>query len=209
MWFDPICPWAWLTSRWLLEAEGVRDVEVRFAVMSLAVLNENRTDMSDRERATYEEAWGPVRVATATGLSCGPDAVRAFYTEIGALIHHEDHPINRDLYAKALHRAGLPHTLANAALTGFYDDAIRASHHAGVDPLGPVAACPIVHVPGASGDPVAFVGPVVTPYPRGEEAGRLWDAVVNAAAIEGFIRLQRHLDRGPIMEPREPDAGGH
>jgi hypothetical protein len=209
MWFDPICPWAWLTSRWLLEAEGVRDVQVQFKIMSLAVLNEGRTDMSDRERAMYEEAWGPVRVATATALSCGPDAVRAFYTEIGSLIHHEDHPINRDLYAKALHRAGLPHTLANAALTDTYDETIRASHHAGVDPLGPVAACPIVHVPGARGEAVPFVGPVVTPYPLGEAAGRLWDAVANAATIEGFIRLQRHLERGPIMDPRVPDAPGH
>jgi hypothetical protein len=126
--------------------------------------------------------------------------VRAFYTAIGGLIHAEKKPINRDLYAHALSRAGLPHTLANAALTDAYDDVIRSTHHAGIDPLGPWGACPIVHVPGPDGEPVAFMGPVVTPYPRGEAAGRLWDAVIGAAATDGFIQLRRHLDRTPIID---------
>jgi len=180
MWFDPICPWAWRTSRWLLEVERVRGIAVRFHVMSLAVLNDSR------------DGWGPVRVACLAGLRHGDDGLRALYTALGGLLHDERAPAGRDTYARALSRAGLPHTLANAAETEFYDDAVRASHHNGAAPLGPAAGSPIVHVKGT-----AFFGPVVTPAPRGEAAGRLWDAVTLAAETDGFFELKRHRDRKP------------
>jgi hypothetical protein len=193
MWFDPICPWAWLASRWLLDVERVREVEVRFHVMSLSVLNEGRAD-----EAALREGWGPVRVAVLAELAYG-QRVRDLYTELGILLHEQRMPIGRDLYAFALTRAKLPHTLANAAGTGFYDDAVRASHHAGTDPLRGDAGSPVVHVPGADGELVAFFGPVVTPAPRGEAAGRLWDAVALAAGTPGFFELKRFRDRGPAV----------
>jgi hypothetical protein len=185
MWFDPMCPWAWLTSRWLLEVEQVRDVKVRFHVMSLAVLNESA------------DGWGPVRVACLVGMRHGAEGLRTLFDSVGRFIHGERAPIGRDTYARALSRSGLPHTLANAATTTFYDDAVRSSHRRGAEPLGRDAGSPIVHLPGRDGEPTAFFGPVVTPAPRREAAGKLWDAGALAAATDGFFELKRHRDRSP------------
>jgi hypothetical protein len=191
MWFDPTCPWAWLASRWLLDVERVREVRVRFHVMSLAILNEGGAGRS------ADESWGPVRVAMLAELAYG-QRLRDLYTELGILLHEQRMPVSRDLYALALTRAKLPHTLANAAGSRFYDDAVRASHHAGTAPLHGDAGSPAVHVPGADGAVVAFFGPVVTPAPRGEAAGRLWDAVALAAGTPGFFELKRFRDRPPM-----------
>jgi hypothetical protein len=188
LWFDPVCPWCWITSRWLIEAEAVRDIRARFRVMSLAVLNGIGLDDLD--------VWGPVRVAIAIELSQGPDAVRRFYTEFGTLHHNGKMPTGRDLYARALDRAGLPHTLANAAGSTFYDDAVAESHRLAVEPVGGDLGTPIIHLPGPDGT-VALFGPVMTPRPRGEDAGRLWDAVATAAATEGFYELKRTRHRPP------------
>jgi Mycothiol-dependent nitroreductase Rv2466c len=197
MWFDPQCPWAWLTSRWLLEVEQVRDVRMRLHIMSLSVLNEDRPGMTEKELVAIDAGFGPVRVAMATLLSMGQDATRRLYATLGPLIQVDRHPINRDLYALALGRAGLPHSLANAAIDPYYDAEIRRDHHVGLDPLGDTAACPVIHVPGLRGEPVAFVGPLVTPFPRGEAAGRLWDAVAAAAATDEFFALRRLINRNP------------
>jgi hypothetical protein len=205
LWFDPICPWAWVVSRWLTEAARVRDVEIRPHVMSLAVLNEvpptlvdGETDGKDASAAAGQDSqWAPVRVITATQLSLGDQAVLSLYTELGPLIHVDRMPICRDLFAYALGRAGLPHSLANAAGEPFYDPLVRASHRTGSEPLGEIAACPIIHVAGAEGTPTAFVGPLVAPYPRGEAAGRLWDAVALAGATDGFFSLRRPITRSP------------
>ncbi len=194
-WFDPLCPWAWLTSRWLLEVEKVRDVRVHFHLMSLAFLNEGDSTLS-----RTSNSWGPVRVAMATRLSLGADSLRDLYTALGTLIHKEHAPVNRDLYAHALSRSGLPHTLANAAETTFYDDAIQVSHHEGMDPIGGLAGCPVIHLQTASGERIALFGPVVTPYPRGEAAGRLWDGVVLAADTDGFFELKRFRTREPVFD---------
>jgi len=200
MWFDPLCPWAWLTSRWLLEVEQVRDVQVRFHVMSLALLAEARAGRSEPSERQTRDGWGPVRVAIATDLSHGGKAVRDLYTALGTLIHKERAPINRDLFALALTRSGLPHTLANAAETTFYDEAVRVSHHAGMDPVGGEVGTPVIHLRGAAGELVAFFGPVVTPHPRNEAAGRLWDAVALAAGTDGFFELKRIRTRAPIFD---------
>jgi hypothetical protein len=201
LWFDPICPWAWLVSRWLIEVEHVRDVQMRPHVMSLAVLDEDRPGLAaaEAEGVVPPDLWSLVRLVTATRLSLGNQAVRDLYAALGPLIHVEGMTVGRDMLALALGRAGLPHSLANAARDPFYDPAVRASHHAGVDELGEVAACPVLHVAGPTGEPVAFLGPLVTPYPRGEAAGRLWDAVASAAATDGFFSLRRLLTRQPVV----------
>ena len=197
MWFDPICPWTWLTSRWLIEVEQIRDVRVRFRVMCLELLDGADGAPIDPSREKY---WGPVRVAMATDLSLGPDALRALYAGFGHLIHQERTPISRDLYAFALARAGLPHSLANAAISPYYDDAIRASHAIGMKPVGGDIGCPIIHYTGIGGEMSAFFGPVVSPSPRGEAAGRLWDGIAIAAGTEGFFELKRIRTRSPIFD---------
>jgi hypothetical protein len=187
LWFDPLCPWAWRASRWLLEVEKVRDVRATLHVMSLAVLND--APPSDLD------VWGPVRLMVATDLAHGQDALRGLYTAVGELVHREHREVGRDVYALALHRAGLPHTLANAALTEVYDDAVRARHATGVDTLGDDAATPVIRLAGPDGEPVAFAGPVLAPTPRAEAAGELWDGLALVARTEGFREIRRPRTR--------------
>jgi len=200
LWADPSCPWTWLTAQWLLEVERVRDVQARFHVMSLSLLNEGRADPAE-----LAPLMGPVRVLVAADQSLGQAGTRPLYVALAGLIHqHGRSTYDRDLYAAALHRSGMPHTLANAADSPFYDEALRASHHAGVDPAGDELGCPIVQLRRADGELVAFFGPVVTPRPGGEAAGRLWDSVALAAETDGFFELKRARTRPPIFEPTPP-----
>ena len=193
-WFDPQCPWAWMASRWALEVEKVRDVTVRFHVMSLAVLNEGR-DLDPDYRAHIDEAWGGVRVALAVEEQHGQDALRAFYTAVGTLIHPGEQPNAQPTWEAALRECGLPVELAQAGLTDANDDALRASHHAGMDPVGADVGTPVIRVNGMS-----LFGPVMSPAPKGEEAGRLWDGFVNVSAYPGFFELKRTRTVGPIFD---------
>ena len=168
MWFDPTCPWAWLTSRWLLEVERVRPVEIRFHVMSLSVLNEGRDGCPRNTRRAWHRAWGPVRVCIAAEQKYGPAVLRDLYTALGT----RDAPRQagawaRSCIAAALADAGLDPALAAAAESTDYDEALRASHDAGMKPVGPGrrhAGDPRAR---ARRRPVAFFGPVVTPAPEG------------------------------------------
>jgi hypothetical protein len=200
MWFDPKCPWAWIASRWLLEVERVRDVRVRFHVMSLALLNEGREGLEEWYAEWLRDAWGPVRVAIAAERAYGNEVLRGLYTALGDRIHREKAPIGRDLYLAALAEAGLPAALADAADGTAHDEALLASQHAGLDPVGEDLGTPAIHVPGPDGELIAFFGPVVSPVPRGEAAGRLWDGVLLAAGTDGFFELKRARTRRPLTD---------
>ncbi len=199
LWVDPLCPWAWITSRWLLETEQVRPVDVRFHVMSLSVLNEGR-DLPDEYVEMMRKGWGPVRVLIAAEQQHGNEVVRPLYGAFGEQIHHKKAGLDRDMILAGLAEAGLPADLADAAYSTEYDEALRASHKAGMDPVGYEVGTPVVHVPGADGEQLAFFGPVVSPIPRGEAAGRLWDGVLLVAGTDGFFELKRTRTRGPIFD---------
>ncbi|GAA2887215.1 DSBA oxidoreductase [Actinoplanes cyaneus] len=200
MWFDPICPWAWMTSRWLLEVEKVRPLDVRFNVMSLSVLNEGR-DLPEQYQELMTRGWGPVRVCIAAAEAAGPEILRDLYTALGTRIHLQKYELDEKLFREALTEVGLDPELAAAALTDERDEALRASHDAGMKPVGTDVGTPVIHAPGPeAGSTVAFFGPVVTPAPKGEAAGKLWDGVVLVAGTPGFYELKRSRDIGPIFD---------
>lgn len=193
-WFDPICPWAWLTSRWMLEVEKVRPVRAHWHVMSLSVLNEGR-DLSEGYQEAMRKAWGPVRVCMAAARDHGDEVLLPLYTALGTRIHLQKAEWDTALYEAALAEAGLPLSLAAAAGDTGLDEALRASHHDGMDRVGDEVGTPVISVEG-----VSFFGPVVTPCPKGEAAGKLWDGVVLVAATPGFYELKRSREQGPIFD---------
>ena len=194
-WFDPLCPWAWITSRWMLEVAQVRQVEPRWHVMSLAVLNEGRDDLPEGYKERLSQAWGPVRVVVAAEQKFGSDAVLPLYTAIGTRFHNQKAERNRATIEAALAEAGLPADLADAMNDPSYDEALRASHKDGMDRVGYDVGTPVISVLGAS-----FFGPVVSPIPRGEDAGRLWDGVLLVSGTDGFFELKRSRTRDPIFD---------
>jgi 2-hydroxychromene-2-carboxylate isomerase len=193
-WFDPLCPWAWIASRWVLEVEKVRNVAARWHVMSLAVLNEGK-DVPEDYQKLMQEAWGPVRVCIAAEQKFGPDVLLPLYTALGTRFHHEQADRSRATIEAALAEAGLPTELADAMDSTEYDQALRASHHDGMDRVGYDVGTPVISVGG-----VSFFGPVVSPIPRGEDAGRLWDGVRLVAGTNGFFELKRSRTRDPIFD---------
>ena len=184
-WFDPACPFAWITSRWMLEVEKVRDVEVEWHVMSLAYLNQNR-DVSDDYREFLTTAWGPVRVLIAAEQAHGNEVLLPLYTGMGNRIHLEKRDRDRAMIEESLAEAGLPVSLADAMDDSSYDDAVAKSHHAGMDQVGDEVGTPTISIDGT-----AFFGPVITKAPRGEEAGGLWDAALQLASYPLFFELKR------------------
>jgi protein-disulfide isomerase-like protein with CxxC motif len=194
-WFDPICPWAWITSRWMLEVQKVRPVTTVWHVMSLAVLNEDKEGLSERYRESMRTAWGPVRVLIAAEQAYGPHVLLPLYTALGTRFHHEKAPRDTETITAALKEAELPAELAAAIDSTEYDAAVRASHAEGIERVGTDVGTPIISVEGMS-----VFGPVVSPVPRGEAAGRLWDGVYLLAGVDGFFELKRSRTRGPIFD---------
>jgi protein-disulfide isomerase-like protein with CxxC motif len=194
-WFDPMCPWAWMTSRWVLEVEKVRDIRAHWHVMSLSVLNEGK-DVDARYAAMIERGWGPVRVAIAAAQAHGDEVLLPLYTAFGNRIHLQQRKEwDRAFYTEVLAEVGLPVELADAAESTEHDEAVRASHHDGMDRVGYEVGTPVISVGG-----VSFFGPVVTPTPKGEAAGKLWDGVVLVAGTPGFYELKRSREQGPIFD---------
>jgi protein-disulfide isomerase-like protein with CxxC motif len=194
-WFDPLCPWAWITSRWILEVEKVRPVQARWHVMSLAVLNENKEGMDEGYKEMMRKAWGPVRVCIAAEQKFGPDVLLPLYTALGTRFHNEKQERDRATIEAALADAGLPADLADAADSTEYDEALRASHKDGMDRVGYEVGTPVISVNG-----ISFFGPVISPIPRGEDAARLWDGVLMVAGTDGFFEIKRSRTRDPIFD---------
>jgi 2-hydroxychromene-2-carboxylate isomerase len=196
-WFDPICPWAWITSRWMLEVEEVRPVKTRWHLMSLAYLNLVQHEGEDRNEEYLErmkQAWGPVRICAAAAAQRGDDILLPIYTALGTRFHNEQRR-DREALAEAVAEVGLPPSILEAARSSEFDEEIKKSHRRGMDQVGLDVGTPVISVEGT-----AFFGPVVTPTPRSDAAGRLWDGVLAVAGTDGFFELKRTRDRRPIFD---------
>ncbi|WP_166983774.1 mycothiol-dependent nitroreductase Rv2466c family protein [Paramicrobacterium fandaimingii] len=193
-WFDPSCPWAWMTSRWVDEVSRQRDIDVTWHVMSLAVLNEDN-DVSDDYRAFFPRALKYTRLVTAVAQLAGQEHVKPLYDALGTRIHPGERTDADAVIAEALDELGLDATLARYADSDEYDEQMRASHFDGITRVGQDVGTPVIAI-----DDVAFFGPVISPAPKGEQAVALWDGVVAAASYPGFFELKRSRTAEPQFD---------
>jgi protein-disulfide isomerase-like protein with CxxC motif len=202
-WFDPVCPWTWLTSRWMLEVRRTRAVDITWHVMSLAVLNEGRLEqLTPQNRELMGRAWAPVRVLMAAQETFGSGVLEPLYTALGTQYFLLDQPKTLTTIRAALRGAGLPEHLAEVGDTTAYDKTLRCTHQEGIDLVGQEVGSPIIAIPElrTGGKEIAFFGPVVNPTPTGDLAARLWDNLLAVVAVPAFYEIKRTRTLDPIFD---------
>ncbi|OJV58020.1 MAG: disulfide bond formation protein DsbA [Cellulomonas sp. 73-145] len=193
LWFDPACPWAWMTSRWVTEVSRHRDIDLRWHVMSLSVLNEGR-DLPEDYRRLMDDSWAAVRVAIAAARDHGDEVLAPLYTALGTRRHPQGRTDTDAIIAESLAEVGLPAPLAEVGGTTEVDDLLRASHQRAIDLVGDDVGTPVMAVDG-----VGYFGPVVTPAPTGQAALDLFDGLVLMTRVPGFYELKRTRTAGPQL----------
>ncbi len=199
-WFDPVCPWAWMTSRWIDEVARHRTITVRWHVMSLSVVNEGR-ELSGSYRRLMDESWGPVRVLVAAAQAHGDGVLKPLYDAMGTRRHPGGRTDTAAIVAESLAEVGLPAALADAAAGGEHDDALRTSTAEALALVGDDVGTPVVAIDG-----VGFFGPVVTPAPRGAQALAMFDGLALMTSVPGFYELKRTRTSGPVFDDGAVEA---
>jgi hypothetical protein len=205
--WDPICPWAWITSRWVVEVQGLRDYSVEWRFISLAVLNEHLVAdwYTPEYRRGHLAGLECLRVADQLRLDEGNEAVARFYTELGTGIHNEQRRDavragTGDFIADMLERAGFDRSLADHHLDESHDAHIRADTALALERTGKDVGTPILTFRPGRADENSFFGPVIAQIPRGDQALRLWDAVEVIATTSGMAELKRSLRSRPSFD---------
>ena len=188
-WFDPLCPWAWMTSRWMEEVERVRDVEVDWKIISLGILNEDNPD--NHHHGRQDSMW-LVRVVEAAAQQHGDEYRKKLYDAMGTRRHPRGMEDLEQIITESLAEVGLPAELASAKDSTDYDAALRASTDEARAVAGKDIGTPVIAVNGTG-----FFGPVFTPAPKGEEAGKIWDGTLALTSYPGFYELKRGREKGP------------
>ena len=193
-WFDPVCPWAFITSRWMLEVAKVRDIEVTWNIFSLPHLNKDR-EMPEKYKAIFANSWSCTRVIKSVEKDFGKEKTLPLYTAISTRIHVLKEAVSKDLLSDSLKEVGLDSKYLAEMENSDWDKQIIESHERGVKLVGDDVGTPIIAING-----IGFFGPVISPAPKGEEAGKLWDGVVLSASYPGFFEIKRSRTVGPIFD---------
>jgi hypothetical protein len=193
-WFDPMCPWAFITSRWILEVEKVRDIEISWNIFSLPYLNKDR-EMPEKYKAIFANSWSCARVIKSVEKDFGKEKTLPLYTAISTRIHVLKEAVSKDLLGDSLKEVGLDSKYLAEIENSDWDKQIIESHERGIKLVGDDVGTPIIAING-----IGFFGPVISPAPKGEEAGKLWDGVVLSASYPGFFEIKRSRTVGPIFD---------
>ena len=194
MWFDPICPFAWITSRWLIEVTPQRNLQVDYNIMSLAHLNKDN-DVDAAHKAAFEKSWLATRLIVGVKAEHGAQHVLPLYTAIGTRIHNRKEKLSKELLLAAVQEVGLVEDVMNYCDDASWDAEVIKSHDAAIALVGSDVGTPVIGVAG-----VGFFGPVISPAPKGDEAAKLWDGVLALAQYPGFFELKRSRTVGPIFD---------
>lgn len=195
MWFDTLCPWAWITSRWLVEVEKVRDIAVNWNVMSLYFLNKSRPQISEEYLENARKALGPLRVITAAEKIYGPKIKGELYTAFGEEIHLKRTEFSEALISCVLSKFSLSQDLSKYSNDESLDSSIMESHNLGISKVGEDVGTPIISI-----GSVAFFGPVISSVPKGEAAGKFFDGVIAVVSHPGFYEIKRTRTVKPIFD---------
>ena len=198
--WDPVCPWCWITSRWMIDVGHQKQIRVNWKLFSLKIINAER-DIPEPYKTLHEMGLKALRVAAAVRKSYGNDGLAHIYTLMGTYHHHDEEDIDtpEDL-EKILQIGGYPTRLANAATDPAWDNLIRADMDQALAKVGKDVGVPLIVLDG--GDGPGFFGPVCSPAPTGKAAVALWDAIIIAGRTPGFYELKRTRETEPLLGSR-------
>jgi len=205
--FDPVCPWAYITSRWVTEVQQQRNYDVSWKFISLFMINDERGYGEGKQawRDGHFAGLQALRVASAARTSAGNDAVAAVYTALGKAIHADKRRPEssggmQNLLREVLTEAGLNPDWAKSADDELHDEVIRYETKAALEATGKDVGTPILIFNPGSAEQSSFFGPVISKIPRGQDALRLWDAVYTLATTSGMAELKRSLRATPSFD---------
>ena len=198
--WDPVCPWCWITSRWMIDVGRQKRIHVNWKLFSLRLINKDR-DISERYVILHEMGLEALRVAAAVGKDFGNDGIGEIYTAMGARYHHDEADIgDSEELEEILKTCGFPTTLAAAAKDESLDEVIQADMDQAIAKAGTDVGVPQIVLDGGQGP--GFFGPVFSPAPTGEDAVKLWDALIVTGCTPGFFELKRTREVGPVFAAR-------